>query len=59
MKFKIREIKPTEYHNLKNFLYETIFILEGVEVPSKSIVEKPDLQVYTKIFADKVSVQSY
>jgi len=59
VKFKIREIKPTEYQVLKNFLYEAIYIPEGVDAPTKSIIEKPDLQVYTKIFADKVSVQSY
>ena len=46
----IREIKPTEYHVLKNFLYEAIFIPEGVDAPPKSIIEKPELQIYVKNF---------
>ena len=50
MNFKIREIKPIEYYVLENFLYEAIYIPEGVELPPKSIIEKPELQVYVKDF---------
>ena len=35
---------------LKDFLYEAIFIPEGVQPPDKSIVEKPELRVYTDDF---------
>ena len=36
----IREIKKTEYDLLKDFLYEAIFIPEGVEPPSRDIIFK-------------------
>ncbi len=50
MNYKIREITPTEYEILNDFLYEAIFIPEGVEPPPKSIIEKNELQVYVKDF---------
>ena len=46
MNYIIREIKETEYHLLNDFLYEAIFIPEGVEAPPKSIINTPELQVY-------------
>lgn len=46
MVYTIRKIKETEYPLLKNFLYEAIFVPDGVEPPHKSIVEIPELQVY-------------
>lgn len=48
MDYIIREIKETEYYILSDFLYEAIFIPEGIEPPSKSIIEKYSLQVYIK-----------
>lgn len=50
MNYKIREIKPSEYSILDDFLYEAIFIPEGVEPPPKSIIENDELQVYVKDF---------
>lgn len=50
MEYTIREIKETEYSLLENFLYEAIFVPEGVEPPLKSIVNTPDLQVYIENF---------
>ena len=50
MDYSIREIKETEYSLLEDFLYEAIFIPEGVEPPPKSIVEVPELQVYIENF---------
>ena len=50
MDYRIREIKESEYPVLPDFLYEAIFIPEGTEKPSKSIVEQPELQVYTADF---------
>ena len=47
---KIREITPNEYAVLKDFLYEAIFIPEGVEAPSKDIVEQPELKLYYEDF---------
>ncbi|MBR1702610.1 MAG: GNAT family N-acetyltransferase [Lachnospiraceae bacterium] len=46
----IREIKETEYGLLDDFLYEAIFIPEGVSPPDRSIIKKPELQVYVENF---------
>ena len=40
----IREMKAEEAGILKDFLYEAIFIPEGVEPPDRSIVELPELR---------------
>ena len=50
MNYTIREMKPTEYPLLNDFLYEAIFIPEGAEAPPKSIINSPDLQVYVADF---------
>ena len=49
----IRCIRENEIDLLKNFLYEAIFIPEGMEPPSWDIVEKPELRVYTDGFGAK------
>ncbi len=41
-----REIKETETGLLKRFLYEAIFIPEGVTPPEFKIVEQPELKIY-------------
>ena len=46
----IREIKETEYGLLDDFLYEAIFIPEGVSPPDRSIIKKRELQVYVENF---------
>ena len=53
MEYKIRQMKNTEYPLLNDFLYEAIFIPEGTEKPSKSIIEQPELQVYVADFGKK------
>lgn len=50
MNYTIRKIRADEYHLLDDFIYEAIFIPEGVEPPPKSIIHQPDLQVYIKNF---------
>lgn len=50
MNYLIRKIKKQEYNLLDDFLYEAIFIPEGVEVPSKEITNQPDLQIYIADF---------
>ncbi len=45
MDYQIREIRQEEYAILDEFLYEAIFIPEGVEAPPKSIIKQPELQV--------------
>lgn len=52
MKYSIREIKKSEYPLLEDFLYEAIFIPEGVEAPPKSIVKSPELQIYVTDFGN-------
>ena len=46
----IREMQQAEYPLLENFLYEYIFIPDGVEPPPKSIIYRPELQVYISEF---------
>ena len=46
----IRLIEESEYPVLKDFLYEAIFIPEGVEAPPKDIVERPELRIYYEDF---------
>ncbi|MBP3459615.1 MAG: GNAT family N-acetyltransferase [Lachnospiraceae bacterium] len=53
MNYIIREIRENEYEILKDFLYEAIFVPEGIEAPLKSIIDQPELQVYIKEFGKK------
>ena len=53
MNYLIREMKPEEYYLLNDFLYEAIFIPEGAEIPSRDIIQKPELQVYVSDFGKK------
>lgn len=50
MQYILREIKKTEYPLLQAFLYEAIFIPEGVSPPPRSILQMPELQVYIENF---------
>ena len=42
----LREIKENETEILKDFLYEAIFIPEGMELPPREIIERPELKLY-------------
>lgn len=50
MEHDIRKIREDEYKLLDDFLYEAIFIPDGVSPPPRSIIDQPDLQVYVKDF---------
>lgn len=50
MSYNIRKIEKNEYTLLNDFLYEAIFIPEGVQAPPKSIINAPELQVYVQDF---------
>ena len=50
MDYQIREIRESEYSILYDFLYEAIFIPEGMNKLPKSIIEQPELQVYLADF---------
>lgn len=56
MDYRIRALKPTEVSVLDTFLYEAIFIPEGVEAPSKDIIKHPDLQMYISDFGKNTDV---
>lgn len=43
-------MQQSEYPLLESFLYEAIFIPNGVEPPQKSIIYCPELQVYISEF---------
>ena len=43
MDYKIWEIRKYEYPILSDFLYEAIFIPEGMDKPPKSIIKQPEL----------------
>ena len=49
----IREMKPSEYGQLKDFLYEAIFIPKGIEPPPRDIINNLDLQVYIENFGSR------
>lgn len=53
MDYRIREIRPSEYSILSDFLYEAIFVPDGTEKPPKDIVKQPELQVYIAGFGKK------
>ncbi len=55
----IRELKETETGLLKDFLYEAIFIPEGVSPPDKGIVENKELRVYTEHFGERKGDYSF
>ena len=50
MNYIIREINENETAVLEDFLYEAIFVPEGVQPPEKNIIKKPELQVYVAEF---------
>ena len=50
MNYIIRELRQDEIKVLDTFLYEAIFIPEGVVAPDIDIINQPELQVYIKDF---------
>ena len=53
MNYNIRTISEGEGSLLQDFLYEAIFVPEGVPAPPKSIINQPELQVYIAGFGEK------
>ncbi|MBQ9947102.1 MAG: GNAT family N-acetyltransferase [Oscillospiraceae bacterium] len=53
MNYNIRKIKESEYCLLEEFLYEAIFIPEGVSPPPKEIILQPELQIYISGFGSQ------
>ncbi len=53
MEYSIREIQENEYPILDNFIYESIFIPEGYDLPPRSVIYCDEIQVYVKDFGEK------
>lgn len=53
MNYIIRKLRQEEVKVLDTFLYEAIFIPEGVEAPPMEIINQPELQVYVDGFGTK------
>ena len=47
---EIRQLRDDEVELLKAFLYEAIFVPEGVTPPDRSIIEQPELSLYYENF---------
>lgn len=52
MVYTIRKMQKQEYPLLDDFLYEAIYIPDGVEPPPKTIITSPELQVYVEGFGE-------
>ncbi len=50
MNYIIRKPTENEYILLNDFIFEAIYIPEGVAAPPKSIINQPDLQLYVSDF---------
>lgn len=59
MEYTIRKIRQSEYHVLDDFLYEAIFIPEGIEAPPKEIIKQPELKLYTENFGGALMSKEY
>ncbi len=46
----IRHLRENETELLRDFLYEAIFIPEGVTPPPREIIEQPELRIYYESF---------
>lgn len=59
MEYTIRKMKQSEYPLLEDFLYEAIFVPEGMKPPARSILKTPELQVYTADFGSQTADQRW
>ena len=53
----IRKLRRDETELLKEFLYEAIFIPEGIQPPERSIIELPELAIYYENFGKGLDSQ--
>ncbi len=47
---RLRELRENETELLKDFLYEAIFIPEGIDPPDRAIINIPELKIYYEDF---------
>ena len=50
MEYTIRKMTVLEYPLLSDFLYEAIFIPDGIKPPPRDIIASPELQIYIERF---------
>ena len=48
----IRKLRDDETELLKDFLYEAIYIPDGIQPPERSIIERPELAIYYEDFGN-------
>ena len=53
MDYTIRKIREEEFGILQDFLYEAVYVPDGVEPPDRKILELPELRVYIENFGKK------
>lgn len=49
----IRKMRPEEHSLLREFLYQAIYLPEGMEPPPRSVIDLPELQVYVTDFGTR------
>ena len=49
---QLRKLREDETELLKEFLYEAIFVPEGMEPPDRTIINQPELALYYEGFGD-------
>ena len=52
MDYTIRKMRKEEYPQLKDFLYEAVYVPEGTAPPDRTIIDSPELQVYIRGFGN-------
>lgn len=52
--FVIRSLQINEASLLRDFLYEAIFVPEGMNAPPRNVVDLPELQVYIQDFGSRI-----
>lgn len=53
MKAVIRPMQPEEFPQLRDFLYLSIFVHQGEELPGREILDTPEFQVYLEGFGSR------
>ena len=51
--YKVRNLRHYEIGLLKDFLYEAIYVPEGVMPPARDIIEMPELKLYIEEFGTR------
>ena len=59
MDYVIREMRNEEFGLLGDFLYEAIYIPDGIEPPPKSVIECPELQEYIVGFGNRNTIKPW